>query len=75
MRENVIVHFRLYGNVEVSLVKASQSRLLQRHQEMNIEHIDVENSFCAQRLLKRMKFVRGFGTTGKVNISEPVRRG
>lgn len=41
---------------------------------MNLEHIDVDNSFWGQSLFKRMKFVRRFGTTGKVSISEPIRK-
>ena len=41
---------------------------------MNLQHIDLDKSNWAQSLFRRMKFVRRFGTTGKVPISEPLRK-
>ena len=40
---------------------------------MNLDHIDLSQSGWAQSLFRRMKFVRRFGTTGKVPISESLR--
>ena len=41
---------------------------------MNLNHIDLDESSWAQSLLRRMKFVRRFTTTGKVPISEALRK-
>ena len=41
---------------------------------MNVNHIDLDESSWAQSLLRRMKFVRRFRTTGKVPISEALRK-
>ena len=48
--------------------------LIKRHHEKKLEHTYLENSFWAQNLFKRMKFVRYFGTTGKVSSSESIRK-
>ena len=41
---------------------------------MNLDHIHLPGSSWAQSLLRRMKFVRRLGTTGKVPISEDLRK-
>ena len=48
--------------------------LIKRHPELNLDHIHLPGSSWAQSLLRRMKFVRRLGTTGKVPISEDLRK-
>ena len=48
--------------------------LIKRHPELNLDHLYLPGSSWAQSLLRRMKFVRRLGTTGKVPISEDLRK-
>ena len=41
---------------------------------MNLNHVDLDECSWAQRLFRRMKFVRRFTTTGKVPIPEALRK-
>lgn len=45
-----------------------------RHPELNLDHLYLPGSSWAQSLLRRMKFVRRLGTTGKVPISEDLQK-
>ena len=48
--------------------------LVLRYPEFNLTHIDLEGSSWAKSLFKRMGFVRRMATTGKVEVSEEVRK-
>ena len=55
--------------IAISVAKA----LIKRYPEMNLNHIDLDESSWAQSLFRGMKFVRRFITTGKVPIPEAFR--
>ena len=50
------------------------SALIKIHPDMNLNHVDLNQSNWTQNLFRRMKFVRGLSTTGKVPISESLLR-
>ena len=62
------------GIVSKSVAISVARALIQRHPEMNLNHIDLENSTWARSLFQRMKFVRRLGTTGKVEIPESLHK-
>ena len=50
------------------------SALIKSHPDMNLNHVDLNQSNWTQSLFRRMKFVRRLSTTGKVPISESLHR-
>ena len=62
------------GVVNKIIAMSVAQALIKRYSEMNLNHIDLDESSWAQSLLRRMKFVRRFTTTGKVPISEALRK-
>ena len=62
------------GVVNKTIAMSVAKALIKRYSEMNLNHIDLDESSWAQSLLRRMKFVRRFTTTGKVPISEALRK-
>lgn len=58
------------GVVTKTIVESVATALIKRRPELNLDHIDIQGSSSAQSLLRRMTFVRRFGTTGKVPISD-----
>lgn len=62
------------GVVSFTIAESVVIALIKRHPEYNLGHIKVTGSSFAQSILRRMKFVRRFGTTGKVQISEDLRQ-
>ncbi|XP_057304912.1 uncharacterized protein LOC130641912 isoform X2 [Hydractinia symbiolongicarpus] len=61
-----VVSFTIAESVAIALIR--------KHPEHNLDHIKVTGSSFAQSILRRMKLVRRFGTTGKVQISEDLRQ-
>ena len=62
------------GIVSNSVAVSVANALIKRNPEMNLQHINPKSSSWAQSLFRRMKFVRRFGTTGKVPIPKGVRK-
>ena len=50
------------------------SALIKSHPDMNLNHVDLNQSNWTQSLFRRMKFIRRLSTTGKVPISESLHR-
>ena len=62
------------GHVSYSIANATATALIKRHPELNLEHIDIENTAWARSLFVRLGFTKKQGTTGKVPIPEEVKK-
>ena len=62
------------GVISKAVAIATARALIQRHPEFNLSHINLEDSSWNRSLFQRVGFVRRQATTGKVAISEEVRK-
>ena len=62
------------GLVSKVIANATAATLIKRHPEFNLSDSDLEKSSWWKSLFKRIGFVRRMATTGKVPISEEVRK-
>ena len=66
---------RSYEEVVISVVEIAVANVLvQRYPEYNLNHIQFCNRCWNTSLFTRMNFVRRAGTTGKIEITEGVRK-
>jgi len=56
------------------IANATASALIKRHPEFELSHINLEKTDWWKSFFRRMGFVRRAATTGKVPISEEVRK-
>lgn len=62
------------GVISKAVAIATAEALIQRHPECNLDHLNIEDSSWTKSLFKRMGFVRRQATTGKVEISESLKK-
>ena len=60
------------GVISKAVAVATAKAVIKRHPELNMHHIDVEDSSWAKSLFKRMGFKRRLATTGKVSIPKEL---
>ena len=62
------------GVISKGVAVATAQALIKRHPELNLYHINIEESSWSKSLFKRMGFRRRLATTGKVSISEELKK-
>ena len=62
------------GVISKAVAVATAQALIKRHPELNLNHINIEESSWSKSLFKRMGFIRRLATTGKVSISEELKK-
>ena len=62
------------GVISKAVAVATAQALIKRHPELNLNHINIEESLWSKSLFKRMGFRRRLATTGKVSISEELKK-
>jgi hypothetical protein len=62
------------GVISKAVAVATAQALIKRHPELNLNHINIEESSWAKSLFKRMGFRRRLATTGKVSIPEELKK-
>ena len=62
------------GLVSSTIAISSAKALIARNPQLNLNHIDLDSSYWAQSLFRRMGFKRRLRTTGKVEIPEGARK-
>ena len=62
------------GHISYLLEEATAKALIERHPEMNLGHIHIEDTTWARSLFKRMGFRKRGGTTAKVPIPDEVKK-
>ena len=62
------------GHISYLLAEATAKALIERHPEMNLGHIHIEDITWARSLFQRMGFRKRRGTTAKVPIPDEVKK-
>ena len=62
------------GHISYILAEATAKALIERHPEMNLGHIHIEDTTWARSLFQRMGFRKRGGTTAKVHIPDEVKK-
>ena len=53
------------GHVSYYIANATATGLIKRHPELNLEHIDIENTVWARSLFVRLGFTKNKGQMGR----------
>ena len=62
------------GHISYVLAEATAKALIERHPEMNLGHIHIDDTTWARILFQRMGFRKRRGTTAKVPIPDEVKK-